>query len=189
MPRTIGRYDRRPALIVYVVTGTLVGAAAGALTASAGSLLTTEARSALGALFALAATGLGLAEVSGNRVALVQINRETPFFWLESGPVKWAMRNGATIGFGGLTRLGFWLWFVIPVGAIVSGSPLIGALGWGAYAFVRTASAGWLLLLTDRRRLDPEKGDALLRELGRARTATSVQLLAVGLLALLASGL
>jgi hypothetical protein len=185
----MGSYDRRPALIVYVVTGTLVGAAAGAFTASAGSLLTTEARSALGALFALAATAIGLAELTGHRVSLVQIDRETPFSWLLAGPVKWAARNGVTLGFGAFTRLGFWLWFVIPVGAIVSGSPLIGSLGWGAYAFVRTASAGWLLLLTDRRRLDPEKGHTLLQELGRARVAASVQLFAVGLLALLASGL
>jgi hypothetical protein len=176
-------------LIAYVVTGTIVGAAAGALAGAAGSLLPADAKSALGALLALAAMGLALAELTGHRVTLVQIDRETPYAWLEAGPIRWAIRNGANLGFGGLTRLGFWLWFVIPVGALLSGRPLIGALGWGTYALVRTASAGWLLLLVDRRRLDPEKGDALLREVGRARVATSAQLLTVGLLTLLAVGL
>jgi hypothetical protein len=189
VPRTTENHNAKPGLIAYVVTGTIVGVSAGALAGAAGSLLTADARSALGALFALAATGLGLTELTGHRVALVQIDRETPYAWLEAGPIRWAIRNGANLGFGGLTRLGFWLWFVIPLGALLGGRPLIGALGWGAYAFVRTASAGWLLLLVDRRRLDPEKGDALLREVGRAGVATSAQLLAVGLSALLAIGL
>jgi hypothetical protein len=187
--RTIGSHDAKPGLIAYVLTGTIVGATAGALAGAAGSLLTADGRSALGALFALAAAGLGLVELTGHRVVLIQIDRETPYAWLEAGPVRWAIRNGANLGFGGLTRLGFWLWFVIPVGAVLSGRPLIGALGWGAYALVRTASAGWLLLLVDRRRLDPEKGDVLLREVSRARVATSAQLLAIGLSALLAIGL
>lgn len=189
MLRTTGSHDAKPALVAYVVTGTIVGAIAGAVAGAAGDLLTADARSALGALVALAAAGVGLAELTGHRIALVQIDRETPYAWLEAGPVRWAIRNGANLGFGGLTRLGFWLWFVIPVGAVLSGRPLVGALGWGAYALVRTASAGWLLLLVERRRLDPEKGDALLREVSRARVATSAQLLAIGLAALLAIGL
>lgn len=172
-----------------MATGTVVGAVAGALAGAVGGLLTADVRSALGALLALAAAGLGLAELVGHRVRIVQIDRETPFAWLESGRMRWAARNGMTLGFGAFTRLGFWLWFVIPCGALLSGSALVGALGWGAYAFVRTAGAGWILLLTDRRRLNPEKGDALLRQSGRARGAASAQLFVVGVLALLALGM
>lgn len=188
MFRITGKHDPRPALVAYVATGVVVGGATGALAGAAGSLLTTDVRSAVGALIALAAGGVAVAELAGHRVPLVQVDRETPYSWLEAGPIRWAIRNGANLGFGGLTRLGFWLWFVIPVGAFLSGRPMIGALGWGAYALVRTASAGWLLLLVGRRRLDPEKGDALLREVGRARAAADAQLFAVGLAALFVLG-
>lgn len=188
MHRAEGKVGLSSKLIVYVLAGTFAGMLAGAALGWMGSLLTSEFRSALAVAFSLVAIGLGLAELSGHRVALIQVDRETPYAWLRPGPLRWAMRNGAAIGFGAATRLGFWLWFVIPIGAMLSGNPLIGALGWGLYALVRTASVGGILLLVQRRQLDT-KGSALLRQSERARGLVSAQLLAIGLTAMLIVGL
>lgn len=56
------------------------------------------------------------------------------------------MRNGAALGIGATSRVGFWLWYLIPVGALLVGSPIFGGLVYGAYGFVRGWTV-WLLLL------------------------------------------
>src|SRR5207302_1566920 len=48
-----------------------------------------------------------------------------------------AAYNAATLGFGFTTRIGFWLFFVIPLGAFLTGSVWMGALVYGMYAATR----------------------------------------------------
>lgn len=85
--------------------------------------------------------GVGIAGlVSGSRP--LQCDRETPVAWVKKGPIAWPLLNGAALGFGATSRLGFWLWYFIPIGAFLMAQPLMGAAIWAAYGFTRTASAG-----------------------------------------------
>jgi hypothetical protein len=98
-------------------------------------------------LAVLAATLLGLAAVGGRELVsrrLVpppQLDRETAVGWLELGPYRWAVRNGAALGLGATSRLGYWLWYLVPVGAFAAGTPLLGAVVYGAYGLVRSLPA------------------------------------------------
>lgn len=56
------------------------------------------------------------------------------------------MYNGATLGVGASTRIGFWLWYVVPFAALLFGNPLLGAMIYGTYATVR-GMAVWGILL------------------------------------------
>lgn len=58
---------------------------------------------------------------------------------MHRGPLRWAARNGTALGLGFTSRLGFWLWFVVPLTGLLSGRPAIGALAYGIYGFSRTA--------------------------------------------------
>lgn len=95
-------------------------------------------------LLGLAAMVIGASELAGP-VPLPQCNRETPQPWMDHGPLRWAIRNGLTLGCGATTRLGFWLWYVIPTGALLSGDAGVGATLYAAYGTAR--GAGALLLL------------------------------------------
>jgi hypothetical protein len=165
-----------------VVAGLLVGAALGVV----GGLVPVHARAEAMALLALVAIVVGSIELTGRRVAIPQLDRETPFHWYERGAVGWALCNGAAIGFGGGTRLGFWLWFAIPVGAFVAGSPLLGALGYGLYSFTRTAGVAGLMSLE---RLQRATGVEVMGFSSDARILTSLQLVVFALLALVATGM
>lgn len=175
-------------LAVYVLAGTVAAALAGAILGALGGLLTGEARALLASVAALIAVALGFAGVLHVRVPLLQIDRETPYGWLQGSPTSWALRNGAAIGFGAGTRLGVWLWYLIPLGALLSGSPVIGAMGYGAYGLARTGGAG-LLLLVQERRQGVSVWLRVLRQSARARRLADAQLLLVGVSALLIVGL
>lgn len=172
-------------LVVYVLAGTASGALAGAAFGSVGSLLPTNTRALLGTGLALGAIVIGIAGVIGYHPKLLQIDRETPYGWLAPGPLRWAVRNGAAIGFGARTRLGFWLWYVIPLGAFISGSPLLGAIGYGLYGFTRTLGAGGILFLE---RTGRSSGLKILRQSQNVRTVTDVQLIVIALAVLLVVG-
>jgi hypothetical protein len=59
-----------------------------------------------------------------------------------------------TLGFGLTTRIGFWLWYVVPLSAFLSGRMAVGAGVYGSFAFVR-AGGIWSIavpsLLSQRR--------------------------------------
>ena len=118
----------------------LAGAAAGAIVAAVVSLGGSTGQLVAGAIAMLLLPILSL-DVIGIRIHLVQRNTETPKRWIDEGRYHWAFKNGAALGFGGSTRLGFWSWYLIPIAAGAAGSTPAGAMIWGGYAFVRTATS------------------------------------------------
>jgi hypothetical protein len=133
-------------LATYVLAGTVSGAMAGAVTGALGATLSEAVRYSVGTVLGVVAMGVGVASLVGDSRPL-QCDRETPREWVQRGPVVWPLLNGAALGFGATSRLGFWLWYFIPIGAFLMGEPLVGAAIWAAYGFTRTASAGvvWYL--------------------------------------------
>lgn len=173
-------------LILYVLAGTAAGAAAGTLLGVAGSILDEPARLAVGTLLGAALAVLGVrAMVRGG--APPQLDRETPIRWVERGPIFWPLANGAALGLGAASRLGFWLWYSIPVGCFLVATPLLSGLIWASYGFARTAAAGWLWLLEAR---DPDRNSRwLMEQRERARSVSAVLMVVVGSATFLLLGL
>jgi hypothetical protein len=45
--------------------------------------------------------------------------------------------NGALLGLAVTSRIGFWLWYVVPLAAFLSAAPVAGAIVWGLYGLAR----------------------------------------------------
>ena len=120
----------------------------GGLLGYAGSTFSSIGR--VTGLLALGAIAVGGLEHLGIRLPLLQRDREAPQRWVHKGPVKWAILNGAALGMGWPTRIGFWAWYVVPASAFASSRPLAGATVYGAYALSRTLAAPALLSASRR---------------------------------------
>ena len=166
-------------LVAFVAATTVAGAAAGALLGALGGGVGSDVRAGLATLAALGGVVLGITQLRGGRVTLLQCDRETPKAWLDRGSIGWAGRNGLALGCGATTRLGFVLWYAVPVGAFLAGGPLAGALVYGAYGFARGVGA-WAILAASRRRGFEEVAVALERRRPAAHRATALCLLATG---------
>ena len=186
MHRTKRKIGATGKLAVYVTAGTLSAAAVGAGLGVVGGALGPSTRAEVAA--ALAVVGLVFAALGlgGRPLRPLQFDRETPYAWLAPGPVSWSIRNGSAIGIGAFTRLGYWLWYAVPLGALLSASPLLGGIGYGAYALARTGGAGIQMEL-ERRGLASELD--ILRLGGRARLIADFQLLLLCLVTIGAVGL
>ena len=177
MHRTERKASRNSKLFTYVLTGTTAAAVSGAVLGAIGGLLPVDLRASLTVLISIGAVTIGILEVRGARIFLLQFNRETPSQWLRPGPLIWAMRNGAALGIGLGSRLGFWLWWVIPLGAMLSGSVLIGAVGYGLYGFTRTG--GVRVIMFVEHKFGVSTGRLLGWSVG-FRRATAAQLIVIG---------
>lgn len=126
-----------------------MGGLAGATVGLLGSLLPGEARIALG-------TGLAMLLVVVPMVSarLPQVNRETKQSLLGRGPYVWALSNGALLGLGFTSRIGYWTFYLVPLCCLAVGSPPIGAIIWGAYGLTRMFLASVIACLMHRA---PEK--------------------------------
>lgn len=140
MSRNQGGQRWQTKLLVYVSAATAGGLLAGAGLGALGSMLPLTARAATATALGLLAVAFGTVELAGRRIRPLQFDRETPQRWLHRGPLQWAVRNGLVLGVGATTRLGFTLWYVVPLAALLTGSPEAGAVLYGGYAFVRAAS-------------------------------------------------
>lgn len=116
---------------------------------------------------------LGLASVV-RQIPMPQLNRETEQALLHRGPLQWAVLNGALLGLGFTSRIGFWTWYLIPLTCLTGGSSRAGVVIWGSYGLIRmgvtVAAAVWM-------RLVPAMvvvSDALLNGRGFARRTTRV---------------
>ena len=83
---------------------------------------------------------------------MIEINRETSQALLELGPIRWSVVNGAALGVGFVSRIGFAAWYAIPLTAVGFGDPLLGSLVFGAYGAAR-GLAVWPIFLFMRRGL------------------------------------
>ena len=97
-------------------------------------------------------------ELWGRRVDPPELDVETPQNWVHDGSLRWAARSGAVLGAGAFSRIGFWLWYVIPISAFLSGSPRFGATVYGVYALFRAAPAWVIVWATSRRWITEDPG-------------------------------
>ena len=120
---------------------------AGGLTGVAGQVVPFTARVAVGTLLFLALTAAPLLA----RDRLLQVNRETEQNLLSKGPFTWALANGFLLGLGFTSRIGYWIWYLIPLGCFVLGSPAHGAVIWGTYGCTRLGIAVVVASMMHRR--------------------------------------
>jgi hypothetical protein len=162
--------------LLYALSATIAGVIAGLGAGMLGRALSQDVRTATATLLALVALALAFAELAGRRVRLIQFNRETPQRWLHYGPMRWATLNGAALGTGAGSRLGFWLWYVIPLAGLLSADPLLGALVWGAYGLARATAATLMILAARERGGVDAVGLWLVRHNSAARRAAAAEL-------------
>lgn len=132
--------------IVYPLSSALAGFVTGGLLGGAGSLLPLDVRVAAGSTLAVVASFLGGLEFLGYGVQPLQRDCETPQRWINKGPLRWAIQNGVALGFGGTSRIGFLLWYAVPLGALLLGDWVLGAAVYGTYGLVRGTAAPLMLL-------------------------------------------
>lgn len=171
---------------LYSLSAVFAGLVSGWLLGFIGSFVPLEIRVAAATLLGIAAIVVALLELNGRHPHLLQCNRETPQDWVHKGPTKWAIQNGLALGCGATSRIGFWLWYAVPLGAFLVASPWLGAAIYGAYGAVRGMSV-WLIFFGLARR--NEHWDEWL--LSQKETATLVaagQLLLLGIVTVIGVG-
>lgn len=183
----------RSKAVAFLVSTTAAGLATGFLLGAAGSVLTLEARVAAASVLALLAIVVGVFELAVRPVPPLQCDRETPQAWLHTGGLSWAVVNGLALGCGATTRVGFWLWYVVPAASLLVGTPAVGAAIYGTYGFVRGLGAWGIvaagLMLGPKREVSLDDIALwLLRRQPAARGMAAGQLLALGLLVAIAVG-
>jgi hypothetical protein len=163
---------------VYVLSSTAAGLASGAVLGAAGAFLPVELRVATGSILAVAAIAVGGIELFGRHVQPLQFDCETPQRWVNRGPLGWATRNGLALGFGATSRIGFCLWYVVPLGSFLVGDAGLGAVVYGTYGLTRSLGAVFILLGILRYKTDAS--DWLIDRYGDARTLAAGQLVFLG---------
>ena len=165
----------------------VAGLAAGAALGATGKFLPLDIRLAVGSILAIAAIVVGGLELSGRRVQPLQFDRETPQRWVNRGALRWATWNGLTLGFGATSRIGFWLWYVIPLGAFLVGDPVAGVAIYGTYGLARALGA--VAILLGMMRLKTDISDQLIEGYGTARVLAAGQLVFLGVATAIVVGL
>jgi hypothetical protein len=99
------------------------------------------------------------------------------------------VRNGLALGFGATSRIGFCLWYAVPVGALLLARPDLGAAIYGAYGLFR-GMAVWVIMFGLDHWIDGD--DPALWLIGQAETARVVAasyLVLIGVAVAIAVGL
>jgi hypothetical protein len=122
---------------VFALAAVLAGVGVGASLGALGSLVSSSVRAAVVTLLSLAGLVLGALDLTPKARKPLQFDRETAQRWMNRGALTGAAMNGAALGSGFFTRLGYWLWFVLPVCCFLSASPSTGAVVLGSYGLVR----------------------------------------------------
>ena len=173
--------------VIYALASAVAGLVAGAMLGTLGNLLPLDMRLAVGSILAIAAIAVGGLELFGRRTQPWQFDCETPQRWVDRGAWRWATRNGLTLGFGVTSRIGFWLWYVIPLGAFLIGDPVGSAAIYGTYGLIRALGAPAILLGTMR--LKTDVSDRLILGYGSARILAAGQLVFLGVATAIVVGL
>jgi hypothetical protein len=138
---TRARVNGRSSLAVPLLVLTAAAAAAGAivfaLVAASGALFPVASRGLLAGSAALV-----LLAVASRRERPWQRDVETATRWLEREGLLVAVWNGLALGAGFVTRVGFWLWWLLPLLVFESGSIAIGAAAGSLYGATRLGVSG-----------------------------------------------
>jgi hypothetical protein len=172
---------------VYALASAVAGLVTGTALGTVGGLLPLDTRLAVGSILAIAAIAVGSLELFGRRMQPLQFDCETPQRWVNRGALRWATRNGLTLGFGATSRIGFWLWYAIPLGAFLVGDPVAGAAVYGTYGLVR--ALGTAVILLGMTRLETDISDRLIEGYGVARVLAAGQLVFLGVATAVVVGL
>ncbi len=174
--------ERRVRAAIYVLSAAAAAGLAGLALGLLGASLLADTREYIVPAVAGMLAVAGIWDAGVRRLPLLQRDTETPQQWLDLGPVGWAAVNGAALGVGAGSRLGFLLWYAIPLAALLSPSLLFSAFVYGAYGFSRAVAAPTLYRLGSRfHGLDAW----LITRMPLARTVTSAYLAFMALVALL----
>lgn len=162
--------------MAYTMAASLAAAGSGGVFGLIGTQLSLPGRAAIASLLALLGLAVGVLDLGSSRLSVLQCDRETPQSWMRFGALRWAAVNGAMLGLGFTSRIGFWLWYVVPAGSLLLGDPWLGAAIYGLYGFVRSGAI-WLLVSGKLNRVGRgEPSDWLIMQYGRAQTVTAAQL-------------
>ena len=131
-----GRSSLALPMIVLTATAAVAGAGVFAVIAVAGAAFPAVSRGLVAA-----SASLVLVAAAWRRSRPWQRDAETPTEWLEREGLGVAVRNGFALGAGFLTRLGFWIWWALPVLVFESGSVRAGAVVGATYGAVRLGSS------------------------------------------------
>jgi len=101
---------------------------------------------------------------------------------MDTGPTKWALLNGSTLGIGVFSRLGFWLWYIVPFGSLLVGDIFWSALIYGVYGCVRGGSVWIILSFQKFYGSKYNVNDWLINQHRIARLIASVNLLVMGVI-------
>lgn len=184
----------RPA--AFTAAAALAGASTGAALGKLGGQFSNQQRAAFTTAICAGALVLAALDLLGRPVRVPGRSRETPRGWMQLNPITAAVLNGTTLGTGWSTRIGFWLWFAVPLGSLLSGSVIGGIVVYGAYGLTRGLGP-WLLLLLARSRSHGQGKAANVRGLGESviarsatmRVAATFDLCGLGLVYLVGSAL
>jgi len=165
--------------LMYTAAAVFAGALTGGALALLGSVAPQRVLMIAGGSVAAVGGAIGLIEVAGIRIRPWQFDRETPQHWVHKGPIYWALWNGVTLGVGASSRIGFWLWYVIPLAAFASGTLSHGAMIYGSYGFTRAGAAVGLLGLQALSRGRIDVASRLLRLAKPARLIAAAQLIMI----------
>ena len=172
---------------VYALASGAAGLIAGAALGIVGGFLPLYVRLAVGSVLAIAAVAVGTFELLGRRMQPLQFDCETPQRWVDKGAWSWATMNGLTLGFGATSRIGFWLWYAIPLGAFLIGNPVAGAVIYGAYGLARALGA--VAIILGMMRLDEDISDRVIYGYDTARILAAGQLVFLGVATVIVVGL
>ncbi|MEV0592798.1 hypothetical protein [Nonomuraea cavernae] len=130
-----------PVVAGAVLVLSAIGAAA--LTGALLGLLGAALEPGMRALLALAAAS-AVAVGAVSRPVPWQLDRETDTDWLGYEDWRTAAYNGVALGLGFTTRIGFWLFYLVPLTAFVVADPVLGAAGYAAFAVSRVGGSALL---------------------------------------------
>jgi hypothetical protein len=135
--RVLGfRTDALLAGAIFLAVSVLVAAVVGATLGVVGQMVAMPIRGVVGVCAVLA-----IAVAAVTRRLPWQLERETSIRWLEYQDWRTAVYNSASLSLGFATRIGFWVFYLVPIGAFMSGSALKGALVYSIYGGARCAAS------------------------------------------------
>ena len=119
-----------------VLSGGALAALLGGLIGWIGGEIPTSLRAAVGTVGAII---LILAALLPH-LPMPQRDTETEQSLLGRGPFAWALLNGGLLGIAITSRIGFWLWYAVPLASFLLGTWWAGALIYGWYGLSRLAA-------------------------------------------------
>jgi hypothetical protein len=129
--------DWRFKALIFSVAASVGGAVTGGSLGWLSATIPERSRVTIASVAAVVLGGIALWHLSGERARMLERDCETAQRWLELGPARWALLNGAALGSGFLSRIGVVSYYALPVACVGFGDPVLGAVVFGTYGIAR----------------------------------------------------